>query len=385
MNPGVRRFAALDALRGLCACLVCIFHFKVLSPVAGWAFIRESWQFVDFFFVLSGFVIAANYQHRLAREMPLGRFMLLRLGRIYPLHFVMLAVFVATEFAALALPGVGGQHRALFNGPHSAWSILTNLCLVQSFGIEGQLTWNHPSWSIAVEAWCYLLFAVAVRSLGPRLGIAMIGVVVAAPLLLLALAGGINTSFDFGLVRCVYGFALGVLCWAAWQRWGAAALARTNGWTAAEIAIAAAVVGFVTLAGSTPWNLLGPPLFAVAILVFAREGGAVSRVLTTPVPLLLGTLSYSIYMVHAYIQARFDDVLRVVERVIGMPLTSKGFAGNGEPVTIVGASPAQGTLMIALMLAVVIAVSWFTYRFVELPGQRWSRAVADPRVRHVRG
>lgn len=146
MVSGVRRFAALDALRGVCACLVCLFHFKVVSPVADWAFVRQSWMFVDFFFVLSGFVIAANYQRRLAGSMSLGRFLLLRLGRIYPLHAFMLAIFVATELAALALGGSDYHQRGLFDDAHSPWSIITNLFLLQSFGIEGRLTWNHPSW-----------------------------------------------------------------------------------------------------------------------------------------------------------------------------------------------------------------------------------------------
>lgn len=384
MISGVRRFAALDALRGLCACLVCLFHFKANSLITDWGLIRQSWQFVDFFFVLSGFVIAANYRARLAANMPTGRFMLLRLGRIYPLHVFVLGVFVATELTALAIGYGGAGRRALFDDAHSAGAILSNLLLVQSFGIEGRLTWNQPAWSIAVEVWAYLLFALAVRACGRRLDAALVLAAVAAPLLLLALAGTINVSFDYGLIRCVYGFALGVLCWSVWDRWGDALLARAQGWTALEIAAGGAVVLFVTYAGPTPWNLLGPPLFAAALMIFAREGGAVSRALMTPVPLLLGTLSYSIYMVHSFVQSRFDNALLAVGRLTDTPLTSRTIEG-GQAVMRVGADPVQGTLLTILMLAVVVAVSWLTYRFVEVPAQRWSRRVADPGRRHVRG
>ncbi|TRW17437.1 acyltransferase family protein [Glacieibacterium frigidum] len=384
MIPGVRRFAALDALRGLCACLVCLFHFRANSSVADAAFIRQSWQFVDFFFVLSGFVIAANYRDRLAAHMPTGQFMLLRLGRIYPLHAFMLAVFVATELTALALGSGGAAGRALFDEAHSARAILSNLLLIQSVGFEDRLTWNQPAWSIAVEIWAYLLFALAVRAFGRGLDAALVVVVVVAPLLLFALAGSINVSFDYGLIRCVYGFALGVLCWSIWGRWGDALLARARGWTALEIAAGGAVALFVTYAGPTAWNLLGPPLFAAALLVFAREGGAVSRALATPVPLLLGTLSYSIYMVHSFVQSRFDDVLLAVERLTGTPLTTR-VVDNGPPEILAGADPVQGVLLTILMLAVVVAVSWLTYRFVEVPAQRWSRRAADPGRTHVRG
>jgi peptidoglycan/LPS O-acetylase OafA/YrhL len=53
-----QRFLALDAMRGICAVFVCLFHFHANSAVQGWGLIRGSWQFIDFFFVLSGFVIS---------------------------------------------------------------------------------------------------------------------------------------------------------------------------------------------------------------------------------------------------------------------------------------------------------------------------------------
>src|SRR2546428_12039863 len=82
--------------RGIAACLVALFHLEayshlVYSHLHGVPFLRNSWLFVDFFFVLSGFVIAANYQQRLLDGFGVGRFLLLRLGRLYPLHFAILA------------------------------------------------------------------------------------------------------------------------------------------------------------------------------------------------------------------------------------------------------------------------------------------------------
>ena len=76
------RFLALDGLRGLCAVLVCLFHFRANNPLTEAAFIRGSWQFVDLFFVISGFVMAASYGHRLEDGLSSGRFALLRLARL---------------------------------------------------------------------------------------------------------------------------------------------------------------------------------------------------------------------------------------------------------------------------------------------------------------
>ena len=53
-----RRFEALDSLRGVCAVLVVMFHMPVASHWRTWDFIQHAYLFVDYFFVLSGFVIA---------------------------------------------------------------------------------------------------------------------------------------------------------------------------------------------------------------------------------------------------------------------------------------------------------------------------------------
>ena len=55
------RFRALDSWRGIAACLVALYHLDAYSHLFDVPFLRNSYLMVDFFFVLSGFVIAANY------------------------------------------------------------------------------------------------------------------------------------------------------------------------------------------------------------------------------------------------------------------------------------------------------------------------------------
>ena len=59
------RFEVLDAWRGIAALMVAVFHFNALHHAAYMPFVRNSYLFVDFFFVLSGFVIAHAYAERL--------------------------------------------------------------------------------------------------------------------------------------------------------------------------------------------------------------------------------------------------------------------------------------------------------------------------------
>src|SRR5260370_28493517 len=101
VEANTQRFVVLDSWRGIAACLVALFHLDGYSHVYGVPFLRNSWLFVDFFFVLRGFVIAANYQQRLLDGFGIGRFLMLRLGRLYPLHFTMLARFSGSEDSRL--------------------------------------------------------------------------------------------------------------------------------------------------------------------------------------------------------------------------------------------------------------------------------------------
>ncbi|QMW22611.1 acyltransferase family protein [Sandaracinobacteroides saxicola] len=366
------RFEVLDALRGLCALLVCLFHFRVNSPVADWALVRESWLFVDFFFVLSGFVIACTYRQRLADGFGLLRFMGLRFGRVYPLHLFMLGLFVLSE--AIGLSGVGASvmERDVFTGHTSLESLGLNILLLHSFHTTGGLTWNEPSWSIATEFWTYGLFAVAVVACGRWLNAALLAAVVACALLLLTLTDhGVNVTWDFGMIRCVYGFSLGVLAWALWPRVAAWRPGATPG-TVAELAMVALLLLLVPLLGGNPANILLPPLFMAAVLLFAHEAGAVSRLLRRPLFQWLGLLSFSIYMVHALVQARFDDLLKLIERATGATLLTP-MLHAGKMVDYAGATPVQGTLLLFVMLALVVGISYLTYRFVEVPGQLWAR------------
>ncbi len=105
-----RHFVALDSLRGIAALMVAFHHFRTDSLLDGLTIVRQAWLFVDFFFLLSGFVIAATYRDRLARGHGVLPFMLLRIGRLYPLHLAILAAFVAAEGALLiAGPGFGAE------------------------------------------------------------------------------------------------------------------------------------------------------------------------------------------------------------------------------------------------------------------------------------
>src|SRR5215467_3214468 len=191
----MERFVALDSWRGVAACLVALFHLDAYSHFYDLPFLRNSWLFVDFFFVLSGFVIAANYGRRLREGFGVGRFLLLRLGRLYPLHLTILALFVAFELLKvlrrIVIPaGVWSLNPvAPFSTPPEApATIVANLLLVQSLHVFDFLTWNDPAWSISTEFFTYVVFAASLIALRRHAWIAMVLALTAGPLLIATLS-----------------------------------------------------------------------------------------------------------------------------------------------------------------------------------------------------
>jgi peptidoglycan/LPS O-acetylase OafA/YrhL len=368
--PTPNRFEALDSWRGLCACLVVLFHFHGYSPLYSSPLVRNSYLFVDFFFVLSGFVIAWNYAARLDSWPAVKRFLILRAGRVYPLHLFMLLCFLAYE--TFRYLGASGQSAAAaFSGGTQPLALLTNLFLVHSLNVHDGLTWNGPSWSISTELWVYVVFALVSVWLGMRNWMLLIAAV-AAPLLLLHLSKtGMDTTYDYGLIRCVFGFALGVVCFRVHSGWPhPGARSRPVLMTVLEVLTVAAVVSFVAAAGTSAWSFLAPFVFSVAVLIFAIEAGAVSRLFRIPFLRWLGKLSYSIYLTH-YI---FVLVLPgVVKRLLHRDLWTPMPLPSGQYVLAFGRNNLEGTLFYAALLAVTLAFSAFTYRWVETPGRDWTR------------
>jgi peptidoglycan/LPS O-acetylase OafA/YrhL len=96
---GSVRFEALDALRGICALLVVLFHIPIYHALKGTESFVNLQFCVDMFFALSGFVLCHAYGHRLSNGRQGLRFAWMRFARLWPLHMVMLGLFVAIELS----------------------------------------------------------------------------------------------------------------------------------------------------------------------------------------------------------------------------------------------------------------------------------------------
>jgi peptidoglycan/LPS O-acetylase OafA/YrhL len=370
------RFLALDSLRGVCACIVALLHLRSTGVITNLALVRNGWLFVDFFFVLSGFVIAAGYGDRLRKGFPIRRFMLLRFGRIYPLHLAVLLAFLLLELTWSVFGSAQVSGRQPFGEPRTILEFVINLGLLQIFGIREFLTWNSPSWSIAAEMWTYLLAAIALRVTGSRFPLFLM-VVIPASLLIMWFTGdgALDRTYSKSLVRCVYGFGFGTLAWSVFRTRIQAISWRRSTATGIEIAIAIACALLVASSGNSRWTFLAPPVFFLAILIFAMERGAISNLLTLKPFVFVGTLSYSIYMIHSFVEARALDVSTFAGGLLGVELTKIEPYDGKTLKTFVGAGP-LADISVVLTLVLVIAVAWISFRLIEKPFRELSRSYA---------
>lgn len=280
--PPAARFSSLDGLRGLAAMAVMVYH------------IDEQWMpgghlAVDFFFCLSGFVLALNYRDRM-RQGGLGvlRFMALRLARLYPM------VLVGALLAICLL--------------HADWRILA---LIPSSWGSALYPGNPPYWSLVSELIASFTFAVVLVRLDWR-WLAAVCVVAGAVLIGFAMAepfdgtrgiqelGAFKRNAFAGPPRALFSFAVGMLLYEVWRR-------RP---TERKTHRAALLIPLALLAIMWAWphQRLWWDLFAAMVLLPALAYAAIRWEMPgAQANGLLGDLSYPLYCIHVPVTFALRD------------------------------------------------------------------------------
>lgn len=368
-------YLPLDSIRGIAALSVVIHHLVLMPtflaafpqrPWIDWPFFRNAWLFVDLFFVLSGIVMTLSYAQPQSGDFSLREFLQRRFARLYPLHLVMLFVMLLFRFLRLGLVGAGlvVAVPAAFE-VNNAYSFVLNLFMVHSLGFIDYLSWNGPSWSISVEFYTYIVFGL-VMLLSVRLGARWVlgstaAALVLAGLMFLTIVLGkrsLELQWDFGLIRCVVGFFLGVLTAQVCLRIHRSDRRALYGML--QILACAASVVLVSSVGAWPQLSFAAP-FVFALLLgslLAYPGAApLPQVLGWSPLVWLGRRSYSVYMVHAFVILLAEYFVRAVGP---RPIAALDAICNGL----------AASLMLAIDVLAVLILSHLTYTFVELPGGR---------------
>ena len=312
-SPGVApkgHYLILDALRGVAALVVVLFHIcEAYNPEHPLTQpINHGYLAVDFFFLLSGFVIAYAYDDRW-QTLGLGDFFKRRLIRLQPM------VIMGMTVGALLFPFQAGSSFPLI-GSTPAWEVVlvmlvgyTLIPLPPSMDIRGWSEMhplNGPAWSLFFEYVANILYAVGLRRLSNR-QLAVLTVCAAAFLVQLAvfgkrgdLIGGWSVDpeqLHIGFARLLFPFMAGMLLMRLGKR------VKVPGAFGLCALLLVAALAFPRLGGADRLWLNGLYESLCVIVVFPLivamgAGGTLAAGWPTRIARWLGDISYPLYITH---------------------------------------------------------------------------------------
>jgi peptidoglycan/LPS O-acetylase OafA/YrhL len=294
----VGEIKALTSLRGLFAIWVVFFHLRAWSEFSDkpMLVIDRGYLGVDFFFLLSGFILAGRHAAEFAAgysvRMHAG-FALKRIGRLFPLHLAVLTGVIA---------GIVLRGEPLYWWTHIASEAL----LIHRWGLihTPRAALNGPDWSISTEWAANLLFPLFVLATGSsaRSVLRPIGFASLA-LCALAFVDARHGSMDIGqansvlpLIRCFAEFGIGMILFQHRQRFEAMS---GDLWVLAAVLLI--LVGLYLRADLLVVAAMIPLLPMIALN--ARTAGGL---LASGPPHFLGVISYSIYLIQLPIILEID-------------------------------------------------------------------------------
>ena len=329
------RVVFLDALRGLAALWVLLFHYFEAGHAAelerlfpGWitAFIRSGHLGVPIFFVLSGFVIAHSVGNQSVDSRFIGRFIVRRSIRLDPTYWFSIAAVIATGFLS-PLP-----HPPLPSAPQLA----AHLFYAQ--GLLGFKQINNVCWTLCLEIQFYLVFCLMMLAIQRfrRSGQdhrSLIGIAV--------LSGGLAVLWPLGLAHVSvwhglflpqwYSFLVGVFAYWTFQK-------RLPSYWFYLFS------GMLLVSPVAYRHFPGVAAIIGLLILYAGHRGKIGGWLNWRPLQLLGAISYSMYLLHNPATAM----------LVGLAYTTPRTA-------------AWELFWLVAITASVCAIAYLAWRFIERP------------------
>jgi peptidoglycan/LPS O-acetylase OafA/YrhL len=367
---------ALEGLRGFAALLVVVYHcwlltlFSAFDQGPGRALISTGFFGLNFFFVLSGFVLFLPTVLHSGEFGSVGGYAARRVARIVPAYYLVIAIGLA------ALPLIATNLDAARDSINFA-SVAAHLTLTQTearmfHGYHGALgfTINPVLWTLSVEAAFYVVLPLVAKRYfaRPLIGLA-IAVIASAGLRYAVVHGAFDLSLSgahqalslFPLFAC--DFAAGMTGAALYVRLRDSDRAKRLAPLAVAMTLAA-LIGLMLVAGSVDardvrphardsvaLSTLIPLAFGALALALTLAPKRLQWPATNPAARFAGRVSYGTYLFHFL--------------VIGFAFNTLGFARDG--------SNASFYELTALVLPVSMALGWLSYVAVEQPSRRLVR------------
>lgn len=352
-------FPHIDGMRAIAVLAVIVYHLK-----ANW--LPGGFTGVDVFFVISGFVVSASVDRlpAIGGWAGLLRFYARRMRRIAPALVVCLLVTAA--FSALLIPESWLSETSDKTG-RMAFLGLSNWVLASTgndyFSPKTEFNPYTHTWSLGVEEQFYLLFPLLFLAWpkglgGRRISLGLFAVATGASLLYAvfrAHQGGHEIDAFYLTTTRFWQLGAGVLLFQLLSLAGRfnppAAPASRLSWRSPLLLASLCALGYGLWAarpGHSPWvDGLWPVLGALGGLGLLQQspGGLIGRALSTPPMVIIGRMSYSLYLWHW-------PVFVLFRWTVGLDSVTTG----------------------ASALLCVLVLSWLSWRWVEQPlrhGTRW--------------
>jgi peptidoglycan/LPS O-acetylase OafA/YrhL len=363
-----RRLEFLDALRGIAATYVVLYHLaNIPSPhlaVPVWAerVVGAGGTGVTLFFVVSAFSLFYTMPLRRRDQSPTRSFYVHRFFRIAPLFYLWIVLTL-------------GRDTWLLGVHHAPLAIAASIAFVFNLLPGRQQGFVWAGWTIGVEMIFYLVFPLVYRVVRGVPGALMLALGCwlawlaygwAAPRLPFPAFAAVATEWLF--LRHFPMFAIGAVCYFVWRDGGSTSLPEPGRRRRGAFLIAIALLLYVGLLSGRlqalpldPYYWQGPMYGCLLVGLALRP----TSVLVNRLTRFLGTISYSVYLNHPTLVLLLTPLYRRL--YLHAPSVGVGFASS-----------------VALTFALLLPISWVTYRCVEEPGVRLGRrliaTVPRPRV-----
>lgn len=298
------RFNFLDAQRGLAAFAVVAGHLYATQFID--KILPNSFLAVDFFFILSGFVIAHAYQSRLGDDLTRGSFAIKRIIRLYPLAlfgaFLGIAVILMKY---LLFPDRVPDLQTILSAASLNALLLPNLVSGAEFDHE-TFPINGPLWTLSLEMAINLIWVFFLIRLRPW----VIGLIMVLAAMAIAYGyltrGPVNLgwtpeTYVYGWARVTFGFVAGLLIYKLRARNFALPL---SGGLVFALTSTALFASFYFAGGvlNTFYTLVLYPYLVLAMSYYNTDSKAMNW---------LGEISYPLYVIHFPILLLFSGARQV--------------------------------------------------------------------------
>jgi peptidoglycan/LPS O-acetylase OafA/YrhL len=306
-------FKVLTSLRFFAAMIIVVYHFKdalKMVKIESYTHLFSKSVTVEFFFILSGFVLSYVYIESIKNnKFKFSDFLIKRLARIYPIHLATLLFFILL-----------GIIYSIFNiAPmrperYDPGAIISNILLVHAWGFEKRLSFNFPSWTVSAEWFSYLifypfiLFVIKLREKISILSIISIAIFalfwyISVPMLHRGLT---HLTYDFSIIRVLPEFIFGIVLYLIFVKF------RIKKFFIKPLLILSLLIFIV----SAHFNL--SDIFCIisyCILIYSAAeitNQGLTSILNNRVLIYLGNISYSIYLTHTIVLTVYFNTLKLI-------------------------------------------------------------------------